>query len=353
MMSKLFYAIFFLGLISCGHMGCNNQSEGIFIADYDYDFGVIPDTIRTLTHRFTIKNTTNDTCRILRIEKSCGCTKVKESTSVIAPHSFAYLDVEVDLGTVYNFFERDINVYTDVLDEPMTIFIRASRNMPRYIVNKEFPVKVSNNLRINVPYVIMGNICLGDSKMSTINMINTNSENVSISARIDGAPSFVNVYCDEVLKPNDYGRIIVSIDLTNTRDIWGLQKYTLVLESDKNKLDIPVEAIFVDNLSTDKEHPKLLAPVANYTVDTSKDSIVHFAIENIGKDNLYIRDIKKDGSLKQLSIGSYKLSPNSKDSIMVSLKSGQEGTIVIGVSSNDPIQPYKEFRIFCQPNRNT
>lgn len=348
-MKRLLYFTLLFGLIACRNMNYKNQSEGIVIMDSDFDFGVIPDSIHILTHRFKIDNNTNDTCRILRIEKSCGCTRVKESTSVIAPHSSAYLDVEVDLGANYNFFERDINVYTNRLEEPITIFVRASRKMPKQVLSKEFPVKISDNLRINIPYVIMGNISFGHTKSSSINIINTSPDNIPISARLIDAPSYVDVYCDDELKPNEYGRIVISIDLTEIKDIWGLQKYTLRLESNKDKLDVPIEAIFIDNLPTRKDKPRLHIPIANYTVNTYKDSVVWFPIENIGKDILHIRNVKADSYTKQIQIGASELQPNKRDTIIVSLRRGQKNTVVVGISSDDPIEPYKEIRVFCMP----
>ena len=348
-MKKLLYFTILFGLIACRHTNYNNQSEGIVIVDSDFDFGVIPDSIHILTHRFKIDNNTNDTCRILRIEKSCGCTKVKGNTSTIAPHTSAYLDVEVDLGSNYNFFERDINIYTDRFKDPITIFVRASRNMPKQVLSKEFPIKISEKLRINVPYVIMGYISFGHSKSSSINIINTSSENISISAKLIGAPPYADVYCDNELGPNEYGRIVINIDLADIRDIWGLQKFSLRLESGKDNLDIPIEAIFVDNLSSGKERPRLLIPIANYTLDTDKDSVVLFPIENIGQDILHIRNIKAEGNTKLITIGSYELQPNKRDTIKVLLKSRQDNTVVIGISSDDPIEPYKEIRVYCKP----
>lgn len=312
-MNRFIFFFIFLGLIACKHSIYNNQSKDIIIKNADFDFGVVPDSVELLHHRFPIVNNTSDTCYITRVEKSCGCTNVKLSNPVIVPFSSVFLDVEINLGSNYSFFERDISIYTNFKKEPYPIFVRASRKMPVQVIRQEFPLKISEKLRINTPFLIMGNINFGGSKLGYINILNTSDKSVSFSAEITEAPSFVSIFHEKKIAPNQVGRIIIIIDLSEIKDIWGLQKYHLLIKSEGKRLIIPIEAIFVEKFIKKVDKPRLLVPVSSYTIDTSINSEVKFLYRNIGKDTLHIRNTKRNGPADFISVGSYQIPPESQD----------------------------------------
>lgn len=348
-MNRFILILILIGLVACKRLNYSNQSsECIIIEDSDFDFGVIPDSVERLYHQFSIVNNTPDTCRITRIEKSCGCTDVKLGSSVIAPFSSSFIDVKIDIGTNYSFFERDIAVYTDFQNEPYVIFVRASRKMPVQVLRHEFPLKISDDLRINTPFLILGNISFGNSKSGFINILNTSDKTISFSAKIIDAPSFVSVFHESEIGANEVGRIVVSIDLTKIKDVWGLQKYTLLIESEKNELKIPIEAIFVEKFKKDVDTPRILIPISNYTIDTSRNSEIEFCIRNVGKNILYIRNIETNECINSVAINSYQIFPNSQDTLRVHVEKKQKENIEIGITSNDPLEPYKIVRIFCK-----
>lgn len=270
---------------------------------------------------------------------------------IIAPFSSVFLDVEINLGSNYSFFERDISIYTNFKKEPYPIFVRASRKMPVQVIRQEFPLKISEKLRINTPFLIMGNINFGGSKLGYINILNTSDKSVSFSAEITEARSFVSIFHEKKIAPNQVGRIIIIIDLSEIKDIWGLQKYHLLIKSEGKRLIIPIEAIFVEKFIKKVDKPRLLVPVSSYTIDTSIHSEVKFLYRNIGKDTLHIRNIKRNGPADFISVGSYQIPPESQDTIKVKLEKGQKGEIELGITTNDPIEPYKILHIFCKPSK--
>jgi len=141
----------------------------VYVDSSDYDFGVIADSVRILKHSFVLYNTTLDTCLINRIVKSCGCTKVYCNKQIIPPEDSTIINVEVDLGSTYSFFERDINIYTSSSDTPITLYVRASRKMPMHVINRQFPIRVSSNVRLSSPGIIMGYIEHGEVVSKSIN----------------------------------------------------------------------------------------------------------------------------------------------------------------------------------------
>lgn len=133
------------------------------------------------------------------------------------------------------------------------------------------------------------------------------------SAEITEAPSFVSIFHEKKIAPNQVGRIIIIIDLSEIKDIWGLQKYHLLIKSEGKRLIIPIEAIFVEKFIKKVDKPRLLVPVSSYTIDTSINSEVKFLYRNIGKDTLHIRNTKRNGPADFISVGSYQIPPESQD----------------------------------------
>lgn len=91
-MNRFILILTLIGLVACKHSIYSNQSECVIIENSDFDFGVIPDSVEHLYHRFPITNNTSDTCRITRVEKSCGCTDVKLGSSILPPFSSTFID---------------------------------------------------------------------------------------------------------------------------------------------------------------------------------------------------------------------------------------------------------------------
>jgi len=341
------------GLVACNR---NNRPEsliakssGLVIDSADYDFGTLADTVQTVYHRFHMVNGSPDTCRIIRIERSCGCTRIQASARVIPPLGSIFLDIEVDLGSNYSFFERDVNIYTDRMRQPLTIYLRACRQMPDGMVSKMFPVRISDQLRANMPYLILGFIPHGEVKTHFLNVCNTSDKTVTYKAELAGGPSSVSLFHDESLAPNSIGRIVINTDLSQITNVWGLQRFTLIISSDGQRVEIPVEAIYIDNIEKTDTNPRIMAPVHAYTVDPAKTPESRFVLYNLGKAPLHIHDLKPYIPVKRLSIGSRTIAPDSSDTLVVTIDSLQRDDVVIGVSTDDPMEPYKELRILCQP----
>lgn len=350
MIIRLILILLTFGLVACSNSG--PQSERIVIEDADYDFGLVPDTVQVLKHQFKIENVSSDTCRIKKIEKSCGCTKVYPSGNVIAPDAYITLDVEVDLGSNYSFFERDINIYMEHQPEPYTIFVRASRQVPKDLVEKMFPVRISDQLRANMPFLILSYLPHGEVKTHFLNVNNSSDKAVKYTAQLIGAPSYVSIFHDDQIAANDVGRVIITTDLTNVKDEWGVLRYTLRLTSGNDSTDIPVEGILIDPPTTSEKHARIMMPIIAYSIDPSKKDYAKFVIRNVGEETLHIRDLKvAQGTAKKITIGSHEIASQQKDTISVYLEPNQRENVIVGISTNDPIEPYKEIRVICEPSK--
>ena len=343
-----------LGLTACnGISGDGRQSKKICInaSQYELDFGVVPDTVSSLWEQLAIYNESSDTVKITHIDKSCGCTKLELSNTVILPNDSVLFSINVDLGTNYSFFEREVSLYTSQKEEPLTIYVRASRLYPAQVAAREFPFIVSENLRLNTPYLIIGYANLGEVKTAHINILNQSDNDVTYDVRIPDKPSYVSLYQDDIIKAGEVGRITFLIDLSQIDNIWGLQRYNIIVQ-DRNsgeEATIPVEVIFAEKTNRlDKDAPRIMVPVTHYTINSSTQQKVEFILRNIGKKVLYIRDIQKEGT-ETIVLETNEVKSGTETKLTVRIKPKQTNPIEIGITTNDPTEPYKILRIDCNP----
>lgn len=345
-MKHLLYLLFLLSLLACRHSGTGQQAKGVFIFEADYDFGIIPDSVEVLNHRFAIINHTSDTCNISRVNKSCGCTRLQLTHSIIAPFDTVFLDVEVDIGNNYSFFERDITIFTD-RSEPLTIYLRASRLLPHKMLTHDFPVKITDDLRLSAQYMIFGNVSHGDIVSKSINIVNTSNTTIHFCAELVDASPYMSLYYESKLKSNEVGRIIVMLDLSEVKDVWGEYKCQIKFRANDCELTIPVNAIFTEAfIPSNKVKPRILVPADCYTVDPMTTHCVEFDITNVGNAPLIIRNIHMSNPVSKMTAASLTIPQNEVRQISVALTKDQPDTIEIALTTNDPIEPYKILRIF-------
>lgn len=357
-MNKFIQIILFLGLTACTNTSGVKDDEGwqskkIYIDDSEVvlDFGMLPDSVELVNQQFVIHNNGLDTVRITRIDKTCGCTQLQLSNPVIAPDDSVSLDMKVEIESYYSFFEREISIYTDSRKSPLVIYLRASRQLPEYQLKRDFPVKVSDRLRIDTPYVIMGYVTLGEAKVSNINILNNSDEESSFEVYMDEMPSYFSFYYDDTLGPNEIGRITMMIDLSKIDYLWGLQRRTLCIREINSGIEkeVPLEAIFVEKLDMGADDtPRLMVPITDYTINTAHKSEVEFSLQNIGNNKLYIRDIQMSTS-QRIHINSREIDAGDEVKLLVFINPLQKDDIEIGITTNDPIEPYKMLRVYCNP----
>lgn len=352
-MRKVFLLFTLLGLTACKsplHNLCQPKEVCISDLEYELDLGTVSDTVEVLNRSLTILNDTADTVRITRVGKSCGCTQLQLSNSIIAPYETVMLDLAVDIGLNYNFFEKDITIYTDHRNDPLIIYVRASRRLPEQAVYHDFPMVISNNLRINTPFIVFGYVALGDVAVSHINIYNESDSRSSFEVSVKDLPPYMSVFYNETLKPHEIGRIAIMIDLSKINDVWGVQRHILHIKDRKEKIgtDIPLETIFVEKLVRTPSSPRLMIPVTNYTVDKSVRKEIRFLLKNIGKESLHVRDIQIPVSQDVVLLSSPEIKPDAEESLTVNLESLDSGVFEIGLTTNDPIEPYKILRVNCR-----
>ena len=324
----------------------------VYIDNADYDFGLIPDSISLLKHSFILYNKTNDTCVIKNIEKSCGCTKVYSEKMKIEPYDSTRLHVQVDIGNNYNFFEKDINVYTSILNEPITIYVRASRKMPVYVMKQQFPYSVSDDIRLSSDFLFLGFVERGKISSKSINIINLSDKGVKLKGVLKGLSSNVIVECPKEMDANEISRIVAVFDLTNDSISWGTQNGVFFLQDENCEYPIKVQAIVTERFDRKKkENPRIFMPVTCYQIDDNdyKKGYVNknFQIKNYGTSDLIIRNVQiLKGEKVEIKLFDKVVKRDSLGILGINAcLDNMKREIEVGITTNDMIEPYKIVKL--------
>lgn len=342
-----------LSLFSCSSSTKTDGQEkgsGVFIDNCNQDAGILEDTTLFIENSFVLKNMTNDTCRILEIQKSCGCTEVDCNKNTLAPGSEAVIKVKINVEGFYGDIYKTITVFTSLTDNPLTASVTAFRKMPKYMQEKQFPFIVGEGLRISSKRAIIGNVKHGDSKSQSISIINVSNKTIKISGNLLGDnDNLFDIFVPEELQPNEVSRIVITCDAEDVTDIYGERKCILRLNNGANNVSIDVFSIIIDDVEKSKlGNPRIQSLFKKK--DVSQDGsclIFEYDIKNLGPKDLDIKDIQLPAGVKS-SFSKAIIKPQETKVLEISVPkrtASQNSFIDIGLSSNDPIEPYKLIRI--------
>ncbi len=332
---------------SCREKSATPIANGVYLSENEHDFGIVQDSINEVQSQFFLINNTNDTCEILNVEKSCGCTNINIEDKIIAPHDSVSLIVILDIGSNYSFVERDISIYTNLQEDPLTLYLRAARKVPQIIIKKVFPFKLSENFKMSSNYALLGYVQHGIDKDFSINILNV-SESTKHLSLASHLPDGFDVILPTEIAPQEITRIVFSCNLNN--NIWGEVSFDCYLKDDDGITQpIRIYAVAVEQFNRKKKtHPRINVPVLNYSsrVLYNKGQVV-FKLQNVGDDTLHIRSIKSSEESIGISIKNKSCPPNSSSEIIVRRKNDfqMNDDIVISIITDDIIEPFKQLRI--------
>ncbi len=354
MKKRYLFFLCFLSLVSCNYQKKRERSAFVYADSYEYSFGVIPDSIHILRHTFILHNNSTDSLVINNIVTSCGCTKVIKTKDYILPKDTLHLGLEVDIGKTASFFEKDINIYFSEMAAPLTLYVSALREKKEYPVTQFFPCRLSETLRSSSGYVILGYIEHGKIVHSSFNILNTSTKEIELSSVINPEYSFLSISHPKSIKPQQITRVVLTIDASKVSDIWGeLELDVKIGEKGRELYSLPISCIMTDNFQEQSSRPRIFMPVTCYQIDdwpANSERITRaFKIRNVGESNLIIRDIKHSIGIK-CEIGQTYIPPGDETVLTVisPLKAfSEEPQIMLGISSNDRIEPYKIISLMC------
>jgi hypothetical protein len=157
------------------------QPKGLVSKENVYDFGpILPDEANKCEHMFTLKNTCDQSIKIMKYSSSCGCTVLNIPKKAILPGQTVEVLVTAHLGSKFGKREVVVSLETDNPDNPeLLLKIKAQIDAP---------VALSQDV------LYCGNLQPGEQNTRTVKLlkrnksqqirllkITNNSKNVSIS----------------------------------------------------------------------------------------------------------------------------------------------------------------------------
>lgn len=335
------------------HLGCvNNASQmkdSIYITESEYDFGIVPDSINDVKHCFYIVNNSSDTCKIENIEKSCGCTDIKINSMQINPHDSIMFEVVLNVGSNYSFMERDVNFYFENKEQPLTLYLRATRNVPQFLVKKEFPFKLSDNLSLSGYSALLGYVQQGQEKNVSLNIINTSSEKRHLKLK-SKVPDGFDVIYPSTIQAQEISRIVICCDIKEKQ--YGEISFDCVFE-DEGEETKPFKVYVVATEKFTKNHsisPRLCIPITAYNSSLLNNDVLKYKIINVGNDTLFVRKIQHPSSVIKTTLDKEYCLPNDTCHLVVKKVAPNkniEDDIIIGITTNDRIEPFRQLRIIA------
>lgn len=343
----IFIITFSLLLWGCTTNKRKDVKDSVYAIETEYDAGIIPDSIHEIHHQFTLVNNSKDTCYIKDVLKSCGCTKVDFSTKIIEPMDCTEVNVIMALGSLYNFIEKEIEIHTSNSKEPIVLFVRATRKAPSVLIKKEFPYMPSKDLRLSSSNAFIGYVQHGQTKTFSINIINNADKIKKLFLKTNLKDGF-DVIFPSTINPQEIARIVFSCK--PTQNDWGLHEFTCDFV-DEEGINIPIKvfSIITEQFEKNKTYPRAKVPITAYnSLNSNSKGIFSFKWINIGKDTLIIRNVACNNKSVKWKLSKNKIA--QYDSCRIEAIINQHSTplnddIVIGVVSNDKIEPYKELRV--------
>lgn len=342
--SLLFFSLF---SVQCA-VDSEKNSGDLFVEDADFDCGTITDTSTIINHTFVLKNNSRKTCVINQIQKSCGCTEVNCSKTRLLSGESAVVSVTLNIRGLYGEFRKGILIYTSLKESPLELSVGGFRLMPPEMRDKQFAYKFSDNLRLTSGKMILGYLQHGQSKSSSISVVNTSNNGVKLRGRLLPERDFVSLYVPEYLEPNEISRIIVAYDVEDINDVWGNQSCKILLSDGLRQDTIDVYCVITEKILRQKGgSPRILTLMKSKRQDTNGKLVAVYEVKNVGEKVLCIKDVQRHEGV-DASFGKERIMPNeSRDlAITVDVEAFSAKSYVdIWISSDDPIEPYKTLRI--------
>ena len=137
--------LLFVSFSSC-RQGRGGGEPLVYAEEEEWDAGLIEDTLRLLQHDFRIINSSSDTCRVLRIDRTCGCIRATADRDEILPGDTAVVNMVVELDNS-PYIDKEIYVYLSLQKEPVTLYITAIRGLSDQKIQNQFHYPLGENLR--------------------------------------------------------------------------------------------------------------------------------------------------------------------------------------------------------------
>lgn len=347
--STLLTALSIVAAVSCIHStgpGFNLSADRP-----DFDFGTIPDTASFLSHTFTLRNFSPDTCCIKIVSKGCGCINVDMDTKVIPPGKTADLRMNVDITGYFNHIEKPVYVYHSLSDKPLTLRILADRPRQIPVPSYDYPYSPCGDLRFTAHILFGGYVTQGSVYEAAVIVYNDSDKPLSLR-RISRIPKHIRVNVPRRVEPHSIARISAEFDFRHEKELFGEFSSELRLKDGSgNVIPLQLYAVVIESFDGDgPASPRIHVPVTCYTLmesDRALETVSKtFRIYNYGDAGLIIRSVSLSEDAASYDLTDEVIAPGGKAEMTVSIpKSSLGDGVQVNIICNDPKEPFTQLWI--------
>jgi hypothetical protein len=326
-----------------------------------WTFGDIREIDGSVSHNFSLTNTSSSPIAIDRVTASCGCTTPEYPKTPISPGAKAQIKVTFNPHQLPGEFTKTISVisgggkYRDFLSI-------SGRVIPRpKTIEEEFPFDMGRGFRVANNLLTFRSVSQGRSAQMTVDYINTTDKTVKLDFKHEEGSGIVSVFAPDSIGAKGRGTIVFTYDLSE-RQLYG----------QIHDVTRPV----IDGVQATKTIYSTMTGIDNFTgvdmdsaprffIDTSfhdfgrvpRRSMPHvfrMTASNEGATMLHIRGVEvPDGLMCTLREG-MKIAPGEQLPFEIVLFTTRFATAASGDKEvresirlvvNDPLRPSREIRI--------
>jgi len=349
---KLMMLIF---AVFCIKMQAQAQAKVVFDG-VEHDFGTFKEEGGLQTHTFTFVNRGNTPLILNNVMASCGCTTPEWTQKPVAPGEKGFIKVSYNPKDRPGPFHKTITVSTNA-DNAQTILRIEGVVEPRPKTLSELYPRQIGPVRARSNHVNFSTIRQNEVLSDTLEIVNDSGSTVHLSFRTP--PPHLKVRVEPAaLKPNEKGNIIITYDASRINS-FGFVIHRIYMDvdgkSDYNN-SIGVTATIEEDFSSLTPEELTTAPSISFNTMSHDfgnlkqgDRVEYeFIIQNRGKRDLIIRDVKTQCGCTVVSPAKKVISPNESVPVKVIFNStGKRGrqNKTITVITNDPRRPTNILRI--------
>ncbi|MCS7297037.1 MAG: DUF1573 domain-containing protein [Bacteroidia bacterium] len=342
----------------------SEPSKLIEFAKLEHDFGKIKEEDRSASTKFTFKNISKETVRIVDVKASCGCTSPSWSKDPIPAGKEGFVEALYSAWGRPGPFTKTLTVRVrserDTTREETYLLTIKGEVLPRPKGPEDFyPTKIGNLRFGPANHLSFGNIKTNERRTLTATIYNDFTRPIQLGEFKD-VPRHIKVAyrtptgtaSSYTLPPKDTVQIVVEYDAGTANDYGFLYHVFRIRTNDSIESEKPfyvtanVEEYFGELTEEELQNaPKAEFDATEYNYGKIKagEKVTHeFRLTNAGKKPLLIRKVKASCGCTAANPDKSELKPGESTTIKVTFdstgRSGKDSKSVT-VITNDPRRP--------------
>lgn len=330
--------------------------SGIVFSQVEHDFGTFKEEDGLQTYTFTFVNNGNTPLILNNVMASCGCTTPEWTQKPVAPGERGFIKVSYNPQGRPGAFHKTITVSTNA-DNSQTILRIQGVVEPRPKTVAELYPRQIGPVRARSNHVNFSAIRQNEVLSDTLEIVNDSGSTVHLSFRTP--PPHLKVRVEpSALKPDEKGNIIITYDASKVNS-FGFVIHRIYMDVDGKsdyRNSIGVTATIEEDFSSLTPEELETAPSVSFNtmshdfgnMKQGERVEYDFIIQNKGKRNLIVRDVKTSCGCTIVSPAKKVIGPNESIPVKVIFDSaGKRGrqSKAITVITNDPKKPTSILRV--------